>query len=58
MECASLSGCGFFRKYQLSQSSSCKSFISNYCTGEKMSECKRKEYKLNHWCPVKTCKEL
>ena len=52
-ECNLLATCGFFKKYQSSKSLACKGFISQYCKGDKMNECKRMEYrKLNGVPPV------
>ena len=43
-ECELLTKCGFFKKYQKIKDLACKGFISQYCKGPKMDECKRKEY--------------
>lgn len=44
-ECKLLDTCGFFNKYQSTQDLACKGFISLYCKGPKMKECKRLEYR-------------
>ena len=52
MECLYSNNCVFFKKYQSSQIFAWKGFISNYCKGEKMVECKRKEFiKTNGFQP-------
>ncbi len=50
-ECESLAACGFFRKYQETKILACKGFINQYCKGQKMNECKRKEYRKKHGQP-------
>jgi hypothetical protein len=46
--CDLLATCGFFKKYQASNDLACKGFISQYCKGPKMNECKRKQYRTEH----------
>lgn len=51
--CDLLDTCGFFQKYQSSQSAACRVFVREYCKGEKQDRCKRKEYrKINGESPV------
>lgn len=47
-ECELLATCGFFKKYQTTKDLACKGFISQYCKGPKMDQCKRKEYRKVH----------
>ncbi|MDA8084032.1 MAG: hypothetical protein M0024_10285 [Nitrospiraceae bacterium] len=51
MECELLNSCGFFKKYSETKDLACRSFIRNYCKGQKMTECKRKEYRKTHGKP-------
>ena len=51
MECDLLSKCGFFKKYMDSREAACRGFISLYCRGSKMAECKRKEFRKAHGTP-------
>ena len=44
-ECELLGNCGFFQKYQSSRDLACKGFLSEYCRGPKMDQCKRKQYR-------------
>ncbi len=50
-ECELLEKCGFFKKYQSTKDLACKGFISSYCRGLKMNECKRKEYRQKNGTP-------
>ena len=50
-ECELLNKCGFFRKYQSTKDLVCKGFISMYCKGNKMDDCKRLEYRNKHGVP-------
>ncbi|MEZ5070267.1 MAG: hypothetical protein R2751_04675 [Bacteroidales bacterium] len=50
-ECELLEKCGFFLKYCNSKSLACKGFISQYCKGDLMSECKRLQYRKAHGSP-------
>ncbi len=50
-ECKLLNSCGFFKKYQLTKDLACKGFISMYCKGPKMNECKRLEYRNQYGVP-------
>ena len=50
-ECELLSTCGFFRKHQSSKNLACKGFITTYCKGSKMNECKRLEYRNKNGVP-------
>ena len=43
-ECEKLTTCGFFKKYGEVKDLACRGFINQYCLGDKMNECKRKEY--------------
>ncbi len=49
--CELLEKCGFFKKYGEVQSIACARMIKDYCTGSKMNECKRKEYRKQHGTP-------
>ena len=51
MQCELLDKCGFFLKYRDTLNLACRGFIKTYCEGEKMDECKRKEYRLKHGAP-------
>ena len=50
-ECELLVKCGFFKKYESTKDLVCKGFISMYCKGPKMDECKRLEYRKTHGTP-------
>jgi len=50
-ECELLSNCGFFRKYCQTKVLACQGFISMYCKGDKMKDCKRMAYKIAHGSP-------
>lgn len=50
-ECELLAACDFFKKYQRTKDLACKGFISQYCKGPKMDECKRKKYRVEHGQP-------
>jgi hypothetical protein len=50
-ECENLPNCGFFIKYCKTKDLACKGFISMYCKGDKMEECKRLQYKREHGTP-------
>lgn len=50
-ECEHLNTCGFFKKYQSTKDLACKGFIAGYCKGQKMDQCKRKEYRTQHGKP-------
>ncbi|WP_407355300.1 hypothetical protein [Methanolobus sp. WCC5] len=47
-ECELLIKCGFFKKYQSTKELACKGFISRYCKGTDMDNCKRKAYRKEH----------
>ena len=47
-ECEKLTTCGFFRKYGEVKDLACRGFVNQYCKGDKMDQCKRKEYSRNH----------
>ncbi len=47
-ECEKLATCGFFRKYAEVKDLACRGFINQYCKGDKMDQCKRKEYSRKH----------
>jgi hypothetical protein len=55
-KCSLLDKCGFFKKYQTAKDLACKGFVQKYCTGPKMNECKRMEYRLKHGTPP--CDEM
>ena len=48
LECELLERCSFFKKYGDTKDLACKGFIKQYCKGEKMTQCKRKEYSYKH----------
>lgn len=50
-DCDLLDTCGFFQKYQSSQSAACENFIREFCHGPKQNQCKRKEYRKTHGEP-------
>jgi hypothetical protein len=50
-ECELLGKCGFFKKYQEAKDLACKGFITQYCRGERMDLCKRKEYRTKKGVP-------
>ena len=50
-DCELLSTCGFFQKYRETLDMACRGFVKTYCTGSKMAECKRKEYRKEHGLP-------
>ena len=50
-ECEFLPTCGFFKKYQETKDLACKGFISLYCKGPNMNQCKRKEYREKYGQP-------
>jgi len=51
MKCELLDKCGFFLKYRETLNLACRGFIQTFCEGERMDECKRKEYRLKHGTP-------
>ena len=50
-KCELLEKCGFFKAYKETKDLACRGFIRMYCTGPKMNECKRKEYRREHGAP-------
>ena len=50
-ECHLLDKCGFFKKYKGTNDLACQGFITIYCKGDKMDECKRLEYRNKHGVP-------
>jgi hypothetical protein len=50
-ECEGLKDCGFFKKYQATQSLACRGYIDRYCKGPEMAQCKRREHKRKHGVP-------
>lgn len=50
-ECQYLPQCGFFNKYNSSNNLACQGFISQYCKGAKMDQCKRLEYRIKNGTP-------
>ena len=50
-ECDLLATCGFFKKYQKTKDLACQGFISKFCKGPKMDQCKRREYRDKHGKP-------
>ena len=51
MECELLDKCRFFQLHSEGRELACKGFISQYCRGDKMKECKRKEFRKQHGSP-------
>ena len=49
--CELLEHCGFFKKYKGSKNLMCAGFVKKFCHGEKMDECKRKQYRMQHGKP-------
>ncbi len=47
-ECELLATCGFFQKHCKVNELACKGFVSMYCRGEMMDQCKRKQYSRKH----------
>jgi len=50
-ECELLATCGFFQKYQNTLDMACRGFIKTYCEGEKMEDCRRKEFRRANGTP-------
>lgn len=50
-DCELLETCGFFQRYRDTLNLACRGFIKTYCTGEKMEECKRKEFRFKNGMP-------
>ncbi len=50
-ECELLQACGFFKKHCTTNQLACQGFISMYCKGDKMDQCKRKLYRRQHGVP-------
>ncbi len=50
-ECKYLLTCGFFRKFHETKNLACKGFISMYCKGTKMEQCKRLEFRKENGFP-------
>ena len=50
-ECELLKTCGFFKAHSSTNDLACKGFISQYCRGPRMAECKRKQYRQEHGTP-------
>jgi len=46
--CELLERCGFFKKYGETKDLACRGFINQFCKGDKMNQCKRKEYSKKH----------
>ena len=52
MKCEFLGGCAFFNEYkEILGSGAYKGFVSMYCDGKRMEECKRRQYRLEHGKP-------
>lgn len=51
IDCELLADCGFFQKYQDTLDMACRGFLNTYCRGEKMDECERKKYRMEHGKP-------
>ncbi len=51
MECELLKKCGFFNNYEEGREMALRGYISLYCRGSKMNECKRKEFRKIHGSP-------
>jgi len=41
--CEKLTTCDFFKKYSEVKDLACRGFINQYCLGDKLNECKRKQ---------------
>lgn len=50
-DCELIAKCGFFKKYGTSFEAACKGLIKQYCQGPRQSQCKRKEYRMQHGSP-------
>lgn len=50
-ECELLANCGFFKKHCTTNQLACQGFITMYCKGDKMDQCKRKQYRREHGVP-------
>lgn len=50
-ECQLLGNCGFIRKYQATKALACKGFITQYCKGERMSQCQRMKFNKENGAP-------
>ncbi|MDH3998425.1 MAG: hypothetical protein OET90_06260 [Desulfuromonadales bacterium] len=50
-DCELLDVCGFFKKYNDTINLACRGFVKTYCRGDKMNECERKKYRLEHGAP-------
>ncbi len=48
VECELLDTCSFFQKYNETLNLACRGFIKTYCKGDRLDECKRKEYRNQH----------
>ena len=46
--CELLERCGFFKKYGKTKDLAWRGFINQYCKGDRMDKCKRKEYSKKH----------
>lgn len=50
-DCELLETCGFFQKYQDNLDLACRGFIKTFCTGPRMDDCKRKEFRRENGAP-------
>ena len=50
-ECELLEKCGFFNKHQTDKDLACRGFITQYCRGPMMDQCRRKQYREAHGTP-------
>lgn len=51
MECEFLQNCAFFNKYKEKLGAAYNGFVIIYCKGNKMEECKRRQYRIEHGKP-------
>jgi hypothetical protein len=51
-ECENLNTCGFFQKHRATRELTCRGFVNLYCTGGRMNECKRREYREKNGRPA------
>lgn len=49
--CQFLEGCAFFLKYKERLGGAYDGFVSRYCKGPKLEECKRRQFRLEKGAP-------
>lgn len=47
-KCERIQGCGYFRKYGVSERVACRGFITAYCEGKLQNQCRRKSFLKEH----------